>query len=154
MTDMEETYTIAQVARRSGFSIPTLRYYESEGIIPPVPRDWSGNRVYGTEEISRVDTIRCLRASGLTLHEMRRYFDLLEEGDVTTAQRRSLLIDARARLLEQAGELEKCLEYLSMKIGYYNASCEALSRGEAPPDFDSEQFCAVFAKTASDSDAR
>ena len=31
----EETYTIARMSERSGLSVPTLRFYESEGLIPP-----------------------------------------------------------------------------------------------------------------------
>lgn len=34
----EETYTIARMAERSGLSVPTLRFYESEGLIPRAAR--------------------------------------------------------------------------------------------------------------------
>ena len=35
-------YTIKQVSEKTGLTIPTIRYYESEGILPPVERDGSG----------------------------------------------------------------------------------------------------------------
>jgi hypothetical protein len=43
---------IQEVARRTGFSEPTLRYYERIGLIAPVPRDQSGShRRYASETV-------------------------------------------------------------------------------------------------------
>lgn len=40
--------TIQEMARRSGFTEPTLRYYEKAGLLGPVARDESsGHRRYG-----------------------------------------------------------------------------------------------------------
>ena len=39
--------TIGEVARRSGFTVKALRYYERCGLLPPSGRRPSGYRVYG-----------------------------------------------------------------------------------------------------------
>lgn len=38
------TYSPAEAAAESGFSIDTLRYYEREGILPPIERSAGGRR--------------------------------------------------------------------------------------------------------------
>lgn len=127
---MSETpTTIAQVSAQTGFSVPTLRYYETEGLIPAVPRDGSGNRVYGEREIGRINTIRCLRNAGLSLSELKRYFRMVDAGSSTMRARRELLLDTRENLRRQHAELQKSMLYLAQKIGYYDIALEALDKG-------------------------
>ncbi len=141
---MSAYQTIAKVAAQSGFSIPTLRFYEQQGLIPPVPRDAVGNRLYGEREMSRVNTIRCLKAAGLTLPEMRRYFDLVEEGETTLPERRELLLQTREHLRHQHAEIQKCMLYLAQKISYYDISIEAMEKGENLPDYQFEAINGIF----------
>ncbi len=143
---MSEYMTIAQVAARSGFSVPTLRFYEKEGVIPRIPRDAAGNRLYGEAELARVDAIRCLRAAGLSLQDLKKYFSMVEEGPETLGKRRQLLLDARENLRHQLAELQKCMLYLARKIAYYDIACEAAAEGEPLPVFESGAFRAIFAE--------
>lgn len=144
---MENHYlSIAQVAAQSGFSVPTLRFYEAEGLIPPVPRDGSGNRVYGEDELSRVNTIRCLRKAGLSLPQMKRYFRMVEEGPATMRARRELLLDTRENLRRQYAELQRCMLYLAQKISYYDIAMDALDRGEALPEYKFGTANSIFAR--------
>ncbi len=141
---MSESQTIAQVAAASGFSAATLRFYEDEGIIPPVPRDGAGNRHYGEREIGRVNTVRCLRAAGLSLSEMKRYFSMVDDGDETLRDRRKLLLQTRARLNNQLDELKLCMSYLTLKLEHYDKIIDALAHGETPPTFSASQLNACF----------
>ncbi|HET6242096.1 MAG TPA: MerR family transcriptional regulator, partial [Arthrobacter sp.] len=60
--------TIQEVARRSGFGEPTLRYYEKIGLLGAVARDESsGHRRYGPATVTRVEALSCLRSSGMTV---------------------------------------------------------------------------------------
>jgi len=141
---MSACLTIAKVAARSGFSVPTLRFYEQQGLIPPVPRDAVGNRLYGEREMSRVNTIRCLKAAGLTLPEMKRYFDLVEQGESTMPERRELLLQTRENLRRQHAEIQKCMLYLAQKISYYDVSIEAMEKGEDLPLYQFGAFNGIF----------
>lgn len=40
------TYTIKQVSEMTGLSIPTLRYYDKEGLFPEITRKVSNYRVF------------------------------------------------------------------------------------------------------------
>ncbi|MFE1961666.1 MerR family transcriptional regulator [Streptomyces sp. NPDC059479] len=66
--------TVQEMARRSGFSEPTLRYYEKIGLLGPVARDESsGHRRYEPATVARVEALSCLRSAGMTVSGMRRY---------------------------------------------------------------------------------
>jgi DNA-binding transcriptional MerR regulator len=62
---------IGKVAKASGSSIDTIRYYERLGLLPPAERKKSGYRLYSPEIASRVQFIRQARAVGFRLDEIR-----------------------------------------------------------------------------------
>lgn len=137
-------HSIAQMAAASGLSIPTLRFYEQEGLIPPVPRDGVGNRVYGEHEITRINTIRCLRAAGLSLPQMKRYFSTPGEGEESLRIRKEILLGTQEQLEAQCDELKRCMSYLSHKIHHYDRMLAALARGEEPPEYKAGEFNCLF----------
>ena len=63
------TYKINEVARRSGFTPATLRYYEDIGLVPAVARTDSGYRQYGDEVIDRLAFIARAKQLGCSLEE-------------------------------------------------------------------------------------
>lgn len=63
--------TIGEVARRSGVTIRTLRYYERRGLLAPAARRASGYRLYGDVELHKLAFIRQAKALGLTLAGIR-----------------------------------------------------------------------------------
>ena len=66
--------SIGAVAQRSGFSAPTLRYYESIGLLPRTERV-GGRRRYDQSVLDRLDVVRLAKAVGLTLDETRELLD-------------------------------------------------------------------------------
>ena len=142
---MQQYQSIAKVSKLSGFSVPTLRFYEQEGLIPHVPRDGAGNRMYGERELSRINTIRCLRAAGLTLPDMKRYFAMGDDGEESVRVRKELMESTKESLVLLAHELQRCLTFLSMKIEHYEAMLSAMRCGQEPPAFHPEKFNKLFA---------
>ncbi len=142
---MSRYWNISQAAENTGFSIPTLRFYEQEGLISNVPRDGSGYRCYGEKEQNRLNSIRCLRASGLALSDMKRYFSLADEGSAETLRvRREILERTRENLLTQRDELKRCLRFLSIKLDYYDRAIEAVEQGKEMPQFDTTGLNTCF----------
>ena len=45
------TYTIKEVSSLTGLSIPTLRYYDKEGLLPDLRRKESGYRIFSDEDL-------------------------------------------------------------------------------------------------------
>ncbi|HZD79111.1 MAG TPA: MerR family transcriptional regulator [Actinomycetota bacterium] len=64
------TYTISEVATRTGFSTPTLRYYEQIGLIPRPERTEVGYRVFTEEHLRILDFIGRAKRLGLPLEEI------------------------------------------------------------------------------------
>lgn len=68
---MSVTYQIAEVARRSGFSPSTLRYYEDIGLLPPAARTEGGYRAYDDGSLARLAFIARAKQLGCTLEQSR-----------------------------------------------------------------------------------
>lgn len=70
MTQIETGYHIAEVAARSGFTAPTLRYYEEIGLMAPTGRTEAGYRIYDDEAVERLRFISRAKQLGCTLGEI------------------------------------------------------------------------------------
>ncbi|WP_201375902.1 MerR family transcriptional regulator [Ktedonobacter robiniae] len=118
----QETYTIHEVAQRSGLSIPTLRYYEEIGLVPDVGRDTSsGHRRYSVDTLQILESLANLRAVGMSIEEMRTYLTLREQGDETAVEKRELFQAHAEELGKQIARLQIRQRYLSFKVAYWDA---------------------------------
>jgi len=96
--------TIGQVARQTGVSVETIRYYEKEGLIDEPERNPSGYRQYPAETIKRVLFIQRAKAIGFTLKEIYDLLSLQERpeaccGDVVN-KAESKLAEIEAKISE------------------------------------------------------
>lgn len=65
-------YNIGEVAKVSGLSIKTLRYYDKKGILVPPERDKSNNyRYYSEEQLLASLAIREMKLRGFSLEELQ-----------------------------------------------------------------------------------
>jgi DNA-binding transcriptional MerR regulator len=64
------TYTIGQVAERSGFSSSALRYYEDIGLLSPSDRAANGYRVYDDDALARLAFVARAKGLGCSLDEI------------------------------------------------------------------------------------
>src|SRR5690625_3674466 len=62
---------IGQLAKRTGFTVETIRYYEKEGLLPEPARSHGNYRLYGDEHIERLRFIRHCRTLDMALSEVR-----------------------------------------------------------------------------------
>jgi DNA-binding transcriptional MerR regulator len=63
--------TIGEVARRSGFTIKALRFYDRCGLLPPSARRPSRYRLYSEADLHRLEFIGQAKALGLPLEAIR-----------------------------------------------------------------------------------
>jgi DNA-binding transcriptional MerR regulator len=71
-----EMLTIREVARQTGVSSKTLRYWEGVRLLPRAIRNYNGYRLYKPEVIKRVMFIRKAKGLGFTIAEIRELFHL------------------------------------------------------------------------------
>lgn len=100
------TLTIGQASRRTGIKIPTIRYYENSGLLPPFARTDSGRRVFDEATVQRLGLIRHARHLGFSMKEIRVLLDLqtkpavsCEAADLIARQKLDE-VDARIRQLQ------------------------------------------------------
>lgn len=117
---MPTTYTPAEAAERSGFSLDTLRYYEREGILPPVARSAGGQRTYTDVDLARLGFLRCLRDTGMPIALLKRYGELSVD-DSTLAERTALLEDHARAVRQEIEELLQRERQLAEKIAWYRS---------------------------------
>lgn len=67
---MTDTYTIAEVARRSGFPASTLRYYEDVGLVRAAGRTDAGYRIYDDRSLAKLAFVARAKQLGCTLDEI------------------------------------------------------------------------------------
>ncbi|WP_449350682.1 MerR family transcriptional regulator [Streptomyces shaanxiensis] len=65
-------FTIGELARVTGLTVRTIRYWSDEDVLGPVTRSAGGYRLYDTESVARLELIRTLRELGLGLDVVRQ----------------------------------------------------------------------------------
>jgi DNA-binding transcriptional MerR regulator len=114
--------TVQQTAERTGLSEHTLRYYERAGLLDPIRRhDSSRHRRYSPADLARIQTLACLRATGMPLDQMRRYFDLAAQGATAAPELIALLEEQQVALQERLEQLRRHAAYVKHKIAYWRA---------------------------------
>ena len=91
-------YAIGELARRTGLSVKTIRFYSDCGLVPESGRSPAGYRLYDLTAVARLDLVRTLRDLGMDLTTVRRVLDReITLADVAAAHVEAL--DAQIRLL-------------------------------------------------------
>lgn len=68
-------YTVKALARLTGVTERTLRWYDAIGLLPPQGTTAAGYRIYGPEQVDRLQQILFYRALGLGLEEIKAILD-------------------------------------------------------------------------------
>lgn len=118
--------TIGELAAKTGLNPKTIRYYESIGLLPPPRRTPSGYRLYGPEDIGRLEFIRKARAVGLRLAEVREVLALQQAGQAPCDRVLALLDAKLAALDRQIGDLLRLRRRL---LGLRRKAPKAAGRG-------------------------
>lgn len=115
------TYTIDQAAEVMGISKHTLRYYEREGLLPPIEKATNGHRRYTEEDLGTVKFLQLLRGTGMPIREMKHFVALARAGEHTLPQRVEVLERYRVALRARMEADVEHLKFLDYKIGYYTS---------------------------------
>lgn len=129
--------TIGEVARRSGFSVKALRFYERSGLLPSSGRSAGGFRLYSEADLHRLEFIRQAKVLGLSLGQIREL--VVTARDQTCSMTRPLLLRVLdERLRQTRGQIET-LSRLKREL---ERRRRILAR--RPPTDHARGYCACF----------
>ncbi|MFG0584135.1 MerR family transcriptional regulator [Pseudomonas sp. zjy_9] len=120
---MEPHLSIDEVARRTGLTAHTLRYYERIGLIGPVGRTASGQRRYAPSNMAWIEFLLRLRTTRMPIGKMQAFAALRGAGDPTVPARRQMLEEHLAEVLAEIEAMRCAADALQAKIEHYR-SCE------------------------------
>jgi len=108
---------IGKLADHTQVKVPTIRYYEQIGLLPPAPRTESGQRRYSRAEVERLNFIRHARELGFEIDDIRELLAMTAEPQASCHQADSIArnhlseIDRRiASLQALRGELSRMVD--------------------------------------------
>lgn len=102
---MAKEVAIGGLAAATGVKVPTIRYYESVGLLPKPSRTESNRRLYGDDAVHRLRFIRHARELGFEVDDIRQLLDLIDQPNRpckevdAIAQRHLTEIESRIRRL-------------------------------------------------------
>lgn len=104
-------YTPSELARLTGVTARTIRYYDQRGLLAPAERGKDGYRYYDSQALLRMQRIVMLKYAGFSLGEIRDALEVTDQEDLwQLLQDQKLLIGQRIQRLTEIMEL---LEELS-----------------------------------------
>ena len=135
---------VGELAKRTGVSVRTLHHYDEIGLVRPTHRTPTGHRLYGAEDVARLQQVKSLRQLGLSLDEVRACLDRPDHSarrviglhlarlreQIALQQRLYARLDGLARWLDATGgadaagsasidELTQIVEMMTMVESYY-----------------------------------
>ena len=103
-------YTVQKLGKLAGISTRTLRYYDEIGILKPARINSAGYRIYGQEEVDRLQQILFYRELGVSLERIKEIVTSPAfDGAAALREHREKLLDKRKQLDLLIANVEKTI---------------------------------------------
>ena len=116
---MGSQLSIQQVAKRTGLTPYTLRYYERIGLIKSIPRGFGGQRCYAAADLAWIEFLLRLRTTQMPISKMQAFAALRSAGDSTVGGRRQMLEAHLHDVLARIETMQQSAQALQAKIEHY-----------------------------------
>ncbi len=126
-----------ELARRTGVSKDTLRFYEREGLLARPERLPNNYRVYSPEAVERVLWIRRVLAAGFTVGELSRILAERDRGGVPCRKVRDLGAAKLAEMEERLRDLQAARDTLESLLEDWDRRLAGTAPGEQARLLDS-----------------
>lgn len=133
--------TISELAKATGLTARTLRFYDEIGLVRPAGTTPAGMRYYGPDEVLRLQRVLWYRQLQVPLERISRI--LADEVDPRAAleQQRTALMDEQARVADVLASVDRALRFLTKE-------------GTTLTTHDTENLFTGFDTTAIDAEAQ
>ncbi|MGF9908294.1 MerR family transcriptional regulator [Brevibacillus porteri] len=103
-------YTVQKLGLLAGVSTRTLRYYDEIDLLKPARINSSGYRIYGQQEVDRLQQILFYRELGVSLEEIKEILDS------PTFDAERALREHREKLLERRAQLDALIANVNLTL--------------------------------------
>jgi Cu(I)-responsive transcriptional regulator len=121
---------IGTIARQTGLTVPTIRYYEEVGLLPAAPRSESGQRQYGAAALRRLQFIRRCRDFGFSIEQVRELVGLVDEPERPCVEVRALAAVHLGEVRQKLRELQE----LERSLAGFVTGCDVACAGGPAAD--------------------
>lgn len=112
-------YTIKDISEKTNLPPHVLRYYEKEGLLPSVQRSDSGIRHYTDDDLEWLGLICCLKNTGMSIKQIRKFVELSSQGEQTLEQRLAILAEHKRQVEADIEHMQKHLRKVTCKIEHF-----------------------------------
>lgn len=116
---------IKEASKQTGVSSAAIRYYENEGLIPPIDRTPVGNRDIDDRILRRIKFVTQMRAAGMSIESLRQYIQLFDAPEDTGAEQRALLQEQLATMKAKRVDLDVAIDHLDYKLAHFEDHMQA-----------------------------
>lgn len=110
---MDASLRIGDVADATGLSAATIRFYESEGVLPEPPRSETGWRGYSAEDLELIRFVSRLRALEFPLNDVKEIVALRRDAKAPCDAVRSAIARELSAIESRIEDLQRLREELS-----------------------------------------
>jgi DNA-binding transcriptional MerR regulator len=120
----------SELARLTGVSTDTLRYYDRRGLLPNVQRSKAGYRLFPAESLNRVCLVRSAVSIGFSIHELADVLGERDRGGAPCQRVRQLAESKLAELDSQLRELRSRRRALRSTLAGWDRTLSRTKPGE------------------------
>lgn len=117
---MPQSLTIGRLAKASGVSIDSIRFYERRGLLDAPQRTVSNYRLYPDEAVSRLRFLKKAQSLGFSLDEIKGLLSLHDDPQASRAEVKQRTEHKIALIRERIADLSRMLSVLEEM----NAACD------------------------------
>jgi MerR family transcriptional regulator, copper efflux regulator len=134
MLVQQEAKQIGVIAKETGISIKTIRYYEELGLIQASMRTEGGFRLFTSDVLSRLRFIKRAQSLGLSLSEIKEFLNVHDQGNLPCKH-------IKAKLENKLLSIDKQIQELLI----FKQELEGLiSRWETIPENSDKTICPII----------
>ncbi len=130
MTEKARAFRSGELARAVGISTDSLRNYEKLGVLPKAPRTASGYRLYPSDSLERVRTVRHALQLGFTLVELAEILRIRDRGGAPCRRVLGMLEEKLNLLQEHIAELQQTQNYMESMVSEWRSRIAQSQSGE------------------------
>lgn len=141
-------YRIGEIARLSGLTLRTIRYYGELGLLSE-GRTHGNQRYYSDQDLVYLKRIGELKSLGFSLEEIARIIRLRDEDESGNKRRNELLAQYRSKLskdIERMNTLQEHIDELKWRISQLESAEDAFTEcpGAACAGCEHKSRCIFF----------